>query len=43
MSLKPEEYGGILLRQEESVSLSTVRVQPYVVAFVCIPPIIDHF
>lgn len=42
MFLKLKEFGGILFRSEESVSLSIVRVGPYLVAMVCIPPFIDY-
>ena len=42
MFLKLKEFGGILFHPEESVSLSIVRVGPYLVAFVCIPPFIDY-
>jgi len=38
MSLKLQEFGGILLRSEQSVSLSIAHVRPYLVAFVCVPP-----
>jgi hypothetical protein len=40
--LKLEESGGILFNPEESVSLSIVRVGPYLVALVSIPPFIDY-
>jgi len=39
MSLKIKEFGGILFRPEESVSLSIVRVESSLVALVCIPPV----
>lgn len=43
MFLKLKEFGGILLRSEESVSLSIVRVGPYLgLILVCIPPFIDY-
>ena len=40
MFLKLKEFGGISFRPEESVS-SIVRVGPYLVALVCIPPFTD--
>jgi len=41
--LKLKEFGGILLHSEESVSLSIVRVGPYLgLILVCIPPFIDY-
>jgi len=40
MFLNLKQFGEILFRPEESVSLSTVRVGPYLVALVCIPPIV---
>ena len=40
MFLKLKEFGGISFRPEESVSLSIVRVGPYLVALACIPPFI---
>jgi len=42
MYLKLKEYGGISLRPDESVSLSIVRVGPYLVTLVCMPPLIDY-
>jgi hypothetical protein len=42
MFLKLKEFGGMLFRSEESVSLSIVRFGPYLVAMVCIPPFIDY-
>jgi hypothetical protein len=42
MFLKLKEFGGILFYPEESVSLSIVRVGPYLVALVCIPPFIYY-
>ena len=43
MFLKLKEFGGISSRSEESVSLSIVRVGPYLDCFmVCIPPFIDY-
>jgi len=38
--LKLKEFGFISFRPEESVSLSTVHVGPYLVALVCILPFI---
>jgi hypothetical protein len=43
MFLKLKDFGGILFHPEKSVSLSTVRVGPYLVSLVCIPPFIDYF
>ena len=40
MFLKLKQFGEILFRPDESVSLSTVRVGPYLVALVCIPPFV---
>jgi hypothetical protein len=40
--LKLKEFGGILLHSDESVSLSIVRVGPYLDHLVCIPPFIDY-
>jgi hypothetical protein len=42
MFLKLKELGGISFLPEESVSLSIVHVGPYLVALVCIPPLIDY-
>jgi hypothetical protein len=42
MFLKLKEFDGILFHPEESVSLSIVRVGPYLVVLVCIPPFIDY-
>jgi len=42
MFLKPKEFGGISFRSEESVSISTVHVGPYLVVLVCILPFIDY-
>jgi len=43
MFLKLKEFGGISFHSEESVSLSIVRVGPYLGCFmVCIPPFIDY-
>ena len=42
MFLKLKEFGGISFLPEESVSLSIVRVGPYLVALVCLPPFIDY-
>jgi hypothetical protein len=42
MFLKLKEFGGISFRPEESVSISTVHVRPYLAALVCIPPFIDY-
>ena len=42
MFLKLKEFGGILFHSEESVSLSIVRVGPYLGLLVCIPPFIDY-
>jgi hypothetical protein len=42
MFLKLKEFGSILSHPEESVSLSIVRIGPYLVALVYIPPLIDY-
>jgi hypothetical protein len=42
MFLKLKEFGGILFRSEESLSLSIVCVGPYLLAMVCILPFIDY-
>jgi hypothetical protein len=42
MFLKLKEFGGTSFRPKESVSLSIVHVEPYLVALVCIPPFIDY-
>lgn len=43
MYLKLREFGGISFHPEESVSLSIVRVGPYLgLILVCIPPFIDY-
>jgi hypothetical protein len=42
MFLNLKDIGDILFHPEESVSLSIVRVGPYLVALVCIPPFIDY-
>jgi len=43
MSLKLQDFGGILLRLEKSIFLSIARFRPYLVAFVCIRPFVDIF
>jgi len=40
--LKLKEFGVILFRSEESVSLFTVHVGSYLVVLVCIPPFIVY-
>jgi hypothetical protein len=42
MFLKLKEFGGILFRPEESVSLLIVHVGPYLLDLVCIPLFIDY-
>jgi len=42
MFLKLKEFGGISFRPEESLSLSTVHVGPYLFVLFCVPPFIDY-
>jgi hypothetical protein len=42
MFLKLKEFGAIVFHPEESVSLSIVRVGPYLVSLVCIPPFVNY-
>jgi len=42
MFLKLKEFGSILFHPKDSVSLSIVRIGPYLVALVYILPFIDY-
>jgi hypothetical protein len=42
MFLKVKDFGNILFHPEDSVLLSIVRVGPYLVALVYVPPFTDY-